>query len=51
MFETAMFEGFYGLGVFYYVGSGALVFGGTSFGQYHIANPHIDIWVQVRASI
>ena len=48
--DAAVIEGFYGLGVFIFVGAGALILEGNAFGHFHlIKTPHQDIWVMVRS--
>lgn len=49
MLDVAAIEGWYGLGIFFYVGGGSLLLGGTGFLHEHaIKTPDIDIWVTVR---
>lgn len=49
MLDVAVIEGWYGLGIFFYVGGGSLLLGGTGFLHEHlIKSPDIDIWVTVR---
>lgn len=48
MMDLAVILGWYGLGIFFYVGSGTLVLGGTGFLHEHLVKtPDIDIWVNV----
>jgi hypothetical protein len=49
MLDAAAIIGWYGLGIFFYVGGGSLVLGGSGFLHEHeIKSPDIDIWVTVR---
>jgi len=46
--DVAGLEAFYGLGVFFFVGAGALVSVGNWFTHNHAAaTGHIDVWIQV----
>lgn len=51
MMDVAVIVGWYGVGMFFYVGGGSLVLAGTGFLHEHpVKIPDMDIWINVGAA-